>query len=126
MSNHPVSRAITNYYSTENLPVREFKEEHGLGISGIINEQKVSIGRYKWIQEIDKTLTLNLPSSLSMSVVAIDGQFAGFIKLEDRLRAESLSVVSSLMNKFGRKVKVISGDLNNHVKKTCPKTGNLL
>ena len=54
LSNHPVSRGISLYYSHINLvQVSSFKEEHGLGISGIIEGHRIHIGRYKWMQEID-------------------------------------------------------------------------
>lgn len=116
LSNHPVSRGISNYFKNKSLTVTDFKEEHGLGISGTINNQKVCIGRYKWIKEIDKSINLDLPSDLSMSVVAVDGKFAGFIKLEDSLRDEAKSVISRLMGDLGKSVKVLSGDLNTRVK----------
>ena len=117
LSNHPVSSAIASIKVSKEYKVTDFKEEHGLGISGTIKGHKISIGRYKWIQQIDKTLSLELPSNLSMSVVAIDGKFAGFFKLEDNLKAETPRVISLLQKDPLTKIKIISGDLISRVKK---------
>ena len=115
LSNHPVSRAIASVQSTQQYYVTDFKEEHGLGISGTIEGQKVCIGRYKWIKELDKDMSLTLPSNLSMSVVAINGKFAGYFKLEDKLRNETPKVITQLQEGSAAKVKIISGDLSTRV-----------
>ena len=78
------------------MQVSEFKEEHGLGISGVIEGHKIHIGRYKWIQEIDKGLDINISSDMSMSVVAIDGKFAGVLKLADQVRPECQDILTKL------------------------------
>ena len=91
------------------LPVTDFKEEHGLGISGTIEGKVISIGRYKWIQEMDHKLTLEIPSDLSLSVVAVNGKFAGFFKLDDNLKAETPKVISMLQKSSFSKIKIISG-----------------
>ena len=117
LSNHPVSAAIASLEISKEYKVSNFKEEHGLGISGEINGAKVSIGRYKWIQQIDKSLSLQLPSNLSMSVVAINGKFAGYFKLEDNLKVETPKVISLLQKDPLTKIKIISGDLISRVKK---------
>ena len=116
LSNHPVSMAIASLNVTKEYKVSNFKEEHGLGITGTVNGCDISIGRYRWIQQIDKNLSLQLPSNLSMSVVAIDGKFAGYFKLEDKLKAEAPGVISLLKKDPLTKIKIISGDLISRVK----------
>ncbi|MCM8530893.1 MAG: HAD-IC family P-type ATPase, partial [Lentisphaeraceae bacterium] len=117
LSNHPVSASIASLKVSKDHKVTNFQEEHGLGVSGIIEGSKVCIGRYKWIQQIDKSLSLDLPSNLSMSAVAIDGKFAGYFKLEDHLKAETPKVISLLQKDRLTKIKVISGDLISRVRK---------
>ncbi|MCM8528636.1 MAG: cadmium-translocating P-type ATPase [Lentisphaeraceae bacterium] len=117
LSNHPVSSAIASLKVEKEFKVSNFKEEHGLGISGTVKGSEISIGRYKWIQQIDKSLSLQLPSNLSMSVVVIDGKFAGFFKLEDNLKTETPGVISLLQKDPLTKIKIISGDLISRVKK---------
>ena len=117
LSNHPVSAAIASLKVSKELKVSNFKEEHGLGVSGTIDGVEVCIGRYKWIQQIDKSLSLQLPSNLSMSVVAINGKFAGYFKLEDNLKTETPKVISLLQKDPLTKIKIISGDLISRVKK---------
>ena len=117
LSNHPVSKAISSLKCKKTYEVNSFKEEHGLGISGIIEGNEISIGRYKWIQKIDKELSLELPSDLTLSVVAINGKFAGFFKLDDNLKAETPKVISILQKNRLSKIKIISGDLISRVRK---------
>ncbi|MCM8536069.1 MAG: cadmium-translocating P-type ATPase [Lentisphaeraceae bacterium] len=116
LSNHPVSTSIASLTATKTYNVINFKEEHGLGISATIDDKTVCIGRYKWIQKLDKNISLQLPSNLSMSVVAINGKFAGYFKLEDRLRNETRKVISLLLKDSYTKIKIISGDLISRVK----------
>ena len=117
LSNHPVSQAIASIKITKTYTVENFKEEHGRGISGTIKGNQVTIGRYKWIQQLDSTLNLNLPSNLSMSVVAVNGKFAGYFKLEDNLKSETPKIISILQKDPVTKIKIISGDLISRVKK---------
>ena len=117
LSNHPVSKAISSLKVSHEHNVFDFNEEHGLGISGEIEGNKIHLGRYKWIQQIDESLSLKLPSNLSMSVVAINGKFAGFFKLDDKLKAETPKVISMLQKNSLSKIKIISGDLISRVKK---------
>jgi len=117
LSNHPVSKAISSLRTSREHNVSTFKEEHGLGISGEIEGNKVHLGRYKWIQEIDQELTLEIPSNLTMTVVAINGKFAGFFKLDDNLKEETPNVIANLQKDSHAKIKIISGDLIPRVRK---------
>lgn len=117
LSHHPVAAAIAGLKVSKEYKASGFKEEHGLGISGMIKGNEVCIGRYKWIQQIDKSLSLPLPSNLSMSVVAINGNFAGYFKLEDHLKTETPKVISLLQKDPLTQIKIISGDLISRVKK---------
>ena len=116
LSNHPVSKAIASLKIKNEHEVQNFSEEHGLGISGEVEGNTVHIGRYKWIQTVDNNLTLELPSNLSMSVVAVNGKFAGFFKLDDSLKEETPKVISLLQKDTKTRIKIISGDLIPRVK----------
>lgn len=117
LSNHPVSKAIARLNPIDEYIVEDFEEIHGLGITGTISGQTVHIGRYNWIAELDESLSLELPSHLSIVVVAINKKFAGFFKLEDKLKPEAEEAVSLLQNDRYQKIKIISGDLISRVQK---------
>ncbi|MCH2208492.1 MAG: cadmium-translocating P-type ATPase [Lentisphaerales bacterium] len=117
LSNHPVSKAIAQLTADKEYTIEEFKELHGLGISGKIAGNTIHIGRYNWIASIDKSLSLELPSNFSMVVVAINGKYAGYFKLEDNLKNEAEEAIELLKNDKFQRIKIISGDLVSRVKK---------
>ena len=117
LSNHPVSKALSRLPVGTEYSIENFEELHGLGITGTIAGNTIHIGRYKWIAELDKSLSVELPSNLSMVVVAINKKFAGYFKLEDKLKAEAEEAIKLLNSDRYQKIKVISGDLVSRVKK---------
>jgi Cu+-exporting ATPase len=88
-SEHPIAKAICDYYNGEYLEVKDFKAIIGHGVEGIINGKKVEISR-----------------GIKISV---DGEYIGRIIVSDKPKASSKAAVESL-RKMGIDVVMITGD----------------
>ncbi|MDR0453546.1 MAG: heavy metal translocating P-type ATPase [Deferribacteraceae bacterium] len=119
-SGHLLARGISEFWQTDNLSVESFQEVAGHGVSGYVGGVHTAVGKYSFVKEfISETANkteLNLTEEMfevastgkSTVSVVIDGVFAGFYVMSDRLRGDALQSVTDLKNKY--KVMLLSGD----------------
>jgi len=120
-SEHPLSKAITNYVQKNNIAlveVENIKEERGKGISAkcIEHQTQMLLGNIKilkdnkidttWAQEI---LDSDKYESGTKLFVAHGDRVIGVIVVADELRNETKEVVEKL-KKMGLKIAMITGD----------------
>jgi len=118
-SEHPVGRAIAARAATEvgDLPaVAEFVTTPGLGATGTVEGQQVSVGRARW-----DSPAADCPAELGMAVdyweahgctvVAVrrDGQTIGVIAVSDTLRPSAAAGVADL-HALGLRCVLLTGD----------------
>jgi Cu+-exporting ATPase len=116
-STHPLSRALAMHAREAKitlLPVTDFREETGAGVSGNIEGDPCRLGSPDFIRrqnvEIpDARLTPLQAAGKSVIVLARGTQLLGFIALADQLRESSRSAVARLQA-MGLKVVMLSGD----------------
>ncbi|MDD3884692.1 MAG: heavy metal translocating P-type ATPase [Gallionella sp.] len=116
-STHPLSRALAMHAREAKitlLPVTDFREETGAGVSGNIEGDTCRLGSPDFIRrqnvEIpDARLTPLQAAGKSVIVLARGTQLLGFIALADQLRESSRSAVARLQA-MGLKVVMLSGD----------------
>ncbi len=128
-STHPIAEAVMTYISKNNISnstsVSEVKEIAGQGMKGIVNGYEVLAGNTKLLDTYsigyDKTI-----KQLTDTVVAIavNGKFAGYITLGDRLKDDAQQAISDLraIPKI-KEIVMLSGDKQAVVDKISSQLG---
>lgn len=119
-SEHPLGRAIVNSYKKENslLEAKDFAMIPGRGISAVIYEKKVWAGNPELLREngidfeISSDASYCLKSGSTLTFIAIDGKYAGYIALSDTVREDSESMIKAL-KKLGVTPVLLTGDNEN-------------
>jgi Cu+-exporting ATPase len=88
-SEHPIAKAICNYYKGEYLDVSDFNSIPGQGVEGVIDGKKIEIVR-------------------GIRVLA-DGEYLGRLVISDKPRRGSLAAVEKLKG-MGIEVMMLTGD----------------
>ena len=88
-SDHPIAKAICEYYKGEYFEVRDFKAVVGQGVEGIIDNKKVEI-----IRGIR---------------ILVDGEYAGRIEVSDKPKVTSKTAIEHL-KEMGIEIVMITGD----------------
>ncbi|MCS1407229.1 MAG: putative cadmium-transporting ATPase [Verrucomicrobia subdivision 3 bacterium] len=120
-SNHPTARALADLASEAGLDLHEpedFEETAGRGIKAKVGDDaSVIVGRAQWLKDngvaegfADK-VDLSETEGYSLLYVARNGEFAGWIGLQDRTRSEAKASLVELSDAGIRRVAMVSGDL---------------
>ena len=129
-SSHPISMAFESYMKENNiksLDVKDFNNEAGFGITGVVDGKKVLIGNCQMLEKnnIDNK---HLPMEKKLSsegntvfYIVVDGNVYALIGVCDILRDEARDVISKLKDKDIECI-LLSGD-NDEV---CGRVANSL
>ena len=112
VSPHPIARSIVRAWSgsRELERVEDGKVVAGKGVCGMLKGRFVMVGKASWLQEAGVVLQADDKEDGSVVVeLAVDGVYAGRIKLADRMRGSALPVVDFLRGS-GCEVAVLTGD----------------
>ena len=112
--NHPFATAIAAHVSAagcEPLPATEVRVTPGGGAEGTVVGRTVLVGNPAWLARRGVAVAQAAADQMDGSVVAIavDGNLAGEMLLEDPVRAEAGAVVRAL-GEFGISCHLLSGD----------------
>jgi heavy metal translocating P-type ATPase len=121
-SEHPVARAVVreaHNRGVEIAPVEGFRNAPGGGVSGVVDDTTVHVGRVSWLETLDIALPTELASQLAMIeqqgktafAIAWDGVVRGVMAVADQLRDGAVEAVASLKASSVR-VGMMTGD--NH------------
>ncbi len=116
-SKHPVARAINDVARKANvqlLPVSNFQEVAGRGVSGTVDGQHILVGREKWLREQDVDMTgveIDEDEGLSLLFVARNGKALGWLGLADTARRGSAGAMEDLAELGVQRRVMITGDL---------------
>ena len=118
-SKHPAAQALLALAAKSNLKLSEpegFREEAGRGALATVDGRRVLSGRASWLRELgvsdpdmnhaDEQST----QGYSVIFVAKDGQYLGWIGLQDQLRPESREVFEDLRALGVRRLAMVTGD----------------
>lgn len=108
-SSHPLSRLLKSYLEkSKSLEVKNYKEETGNGISGVINGQPLKLGSAAWLQ------LNNLSEGKNQTKVHIsfNNVYAGYFSFENSYRT-GIDVLAKLCKTNHIKTAVLSGDNNS-------------
>lgn len=102
-SNHPVSRAIVNYLSQEELlPVTSFSVVTGKGISGIVAGNFIKAGSRQFVCNDDIT------EATSSTYISINDEVIGCFYFKNEYRSDLPQLIAQLKQKY--RLAILSGD----------------
>ncbi len=114
MSSHPIAQAIVNYAKEKGispLALTDYSEKAGFGVSAQMDGKTVMCGGFD--------------EKLKGSVVSIDSEPIGVIKLSDTVRKEAFSVIESLKKLGLKKLMMLTGDNENSAFSVSKKLGGV-
>ncbi len=117
-SGHVVAAALIGEALRRGLTLsapREAEESAGEGIEGLIDGQRVALGANRYVGArlsvgMDASLRDGIAPETMTVAVACDGQMAGLIVLEDRVRDDAGQLVDELRAAGLRRIVLASGD----------------
>lgn len=117
-TNHPIAKAIVSRAKDEKLSlpqVESSKTVAGFGIEGVINGEKVSVGKlsdFDGNKEIASEINKLTSKGMTAAVVTVGGKAAGVIGVSDVIKETSAKAVSEL-KKMGIETIMLTGDNKN-------------
>ena len=125
-SNHRISSAIVNQYREDtgkdinSAWINDYTEIAGKGISANIFMQDVLVGNAKLLKEKEISF-FEVSRTGSVIYVAIAGECAGFIVLEDTIKKDSVNAIRGLKSLGIKDISVCTGDEENVARNICDK-----
>lgn len=111
-SDHPLAKAILNYYSaTDFFEVTESKIIDGRGIQAVINGDDVLVGNERLLNEHSiATTPVHLPETSSHVLLAVNGQLRLALEVKDPLRPNVSEALTQLRKLNQAELILLSGD----------------
>ncbi|MDD7764916.1 MAG: heavy metal translocating P-type ATPase [Peptoniphilaceae bacterium] len=121
-SNHPIAVSILYHYGKEidKNKIINYKDLYGYGISATIFDKKVLVGNEKLMKKENISYSVcNKPGTIVY--VAIDGKYAGYILIKDKIKDDSIKAISDLKNSGVKNIVMFTGDNYPVAKDICDK-----
>ena len=108
LSNHPISTAVANYKSgLKKLEVKDYKEDSGHGLYGVINGKEVLFGNKKLLEKYNVDTSKYVDNTITL---AVDRKIVGYITLKEELRDNVENILSELKDEGVKDVAILTGD----------------
>ena len=111
-STHPIAKAILEYkVDGEDFEATEVSEVAGKGLKGSVNGKQVLVGN----KALMASNGIDVPEETntiveSIVMVAIDGNFAGYVTIADELKEDAHQAIEQIRNARISKIIILSGD----------------
>lgn len=125
LSEHPLGKAIVACCRIEGniplLPAENFQMLPGRGVCAAVDRKTVLAGNPQLLQEHGvsmqppKEAETYIAQGCTVTYLAVDGAFAGYVALADTLRKESAETIAAL-NQLGVQPVLLTGDHDNAAK----------
>lgn len=123
-SNHPISQSIQKAYGKkiDNSRISDVQEIAGHGVRAVIDGKTVLAGNAKLMNGENIVYT---PSDAIGTVIylACNGKYAGYIVIEDEVKADTPAAIRALKEVGVRKTVMLTGDADAVGKKVAQKLG---
>ena len=123
-SNHPISQSIQKAYGRkiDNSRISDVQEIAGHGVRAVIDGKTVLAGNAKLM---NRENIAYIPSDAIGTVIylACDGKYAGYIVIEDEIKADAPAAIKALKEVGVRKTVMLTGDADAVGKKVAQKLG---
>lgn len=122
-SEHPLATAVVNFAKSKNstfFKVEKFDSITGKGVIGFIDNEKVSLGNKKLLEQegiqdfstIEKEVIEEQKLGKTVSYIAFDKKVVGYITITDAIKKSSLEAINELKRQ-GVQVIMLTGDNEN-------------
>ena len=113
-SNHPISLSVKKAYNKEidEKQILNTQEISGHGIVAKIGNQDVLVGNEKLMSENNIKITKCEDIGTILNV-AVDGKYAGYILIADKIKKDSKSAIKSLKKNNIKQTVMLTGDRKN-------------
>ena len=110
-SNHPISLSLKKAYNKkiDENKIKKVEEVSGRGIIAKIGEKEVLVGNEKLMHE--RKIRLKKSSSIgTILYVAINGEYAGYILISDKIKKDSAETIKKLKKNHIKETIMLTGD----------------
>ncbi|KDN56880.1 heavy metal translocating P-type ATPase [Flavobacterium seoulense] len=122
-SEHPLAQAVVNFAIAKEIELLEannFESITGKGVLGTVANKRIALGNVKLMEDLQVTIPPEIERQIvaeqklgkTVSYIAIENQFLGFITIADAIKASSKDAVKELLNQ-GVDVIMLTGDNEN-------------
>ncbi len=122
-SEHPLATAVVNFAKSKNstfFKVEKFDSITGKGVIGFIDNEKVSLGNKKLLEQegiqdfssIEQEVIEEQKLGKTVSYIAFDKKVVGYITITDAIKKSSLEAINELKRQ-GVQVIMLTGDNEN-------------
>jgi len=125
-STHPIAKAIMEHNNdTVSLPeAAEIQEIAGKGLKGVVEGKQLFVGNKKLMQQFE----INVPNETdsiveSIVMVGIDGDFAGYLTIADKLKADAYESIRRIRTAGIQSLTMLSGDKDSITQKVAKELG---
>ncbi|MGJ8734727.1 MAG: heavy metal translocating P-type ATPase, partial [Cellulophaga sp.] len=125
-STHPIAQALLDYPLDKTYIATDIQEVAGKGIRGVVNGKKVLVGNTALLLDYKIDALTEIEDIVESSVlVAIDGQFVGYVIIADEIKEDAKETVSEAYKIGVKDFYMFSGDRDCITKKVA-KEANVL
>ncbi len=127
-SNHPIANSVKNAYVKQNNEkintsnLKNVQEISGKGIIATIEGKEVLVGNQKLMKDKDIKY-IQCKSVGTILYVSIEGKFAGYIVISDKIKQDSKEAISSLNKNGIKKTVMLTGDKKEVAEKVSKQIG---
>ena len=127
-SNHPIANSVKNAYVKQNNEkintsnLKNVQEISGKGISATIEGKEILVGNQKLMKDKDIKY-IQCKSVGTILYVSIEGKFAGYIVISDKIKQDSKEAISSLNKNGVKKTVMLTGDKKEVAEKVSKQIG---
>ncbi len=119
LSEHPLAAAVLQAAGGLDLPsATRFESEPGAGIAGSVEGRHVLVGTPAFLEARE----IELPAAMEGVLVAIDGKFAGSLRIDDPHRPAAAAVIQRL-SELGLESVMLTGDAEPNAARVASAVG---
>lgn len=124
-SNHPIAKAIVSYAGDkQTYNVSDIEEIAGHGLRGIVNGHRLLVGNGRLMQKEGISYDPLVDSVVeTLVLVAIDGQYAGYITIADEIKEDARKAIQEMRRLGVKQTVLLSGDKTSIVDKVATELG---
>ena len=125
-STHPIAQALVQYAPPTGPPlaVENVEEIAGHGLRGQVDGQAVLAGNTKLLSKFEVAYPAEVDQLVdSLVVVAVGGQYAGYLTVADEIKEDAAQAVRELKAQGITKVVMLSGDKDAIVQRVAQQLG---
>lgn len=106
-SDHPIAQSIKAAYDGEIPDSSDWQEQAGMGITVKVGDKQVCVGNCRLMSSLGIECEEGKENRVH---VGVDGKYAGYIDIEDEIKAETPSAIASLKKQGVEKTAMLTGD----------------